>query len=429
MTASLDLSVLRLLKDRKRYERYAKSIPAGTLAAETKALIGRIGEFFAATDAATATFDEFWPFLRSRYPNWKPKDEAHWHALIQPIDKDNPAGLDESIIGNLLTADLGSNALALIEKWTTGGEVDLATALAALVEQHEGALNRKVKSPRVELSYEEMIEEETTDHGLHWRLECLNQSMRPLRAGDFGVIAARPDRGKTSFIADQITFMAPQLLALHDGDFRPIIWLNNEGPGRRIEARVRQAAAGVTMSEQAELGAEDMRKAVAEALGHPDMVQVYDIHGYQTYEVADLLRKTRPGLVVFDMIDNIHFAGSTLNGGERTDQLLEAMYQWARDQCVKFDFVGLATSQISDAGEQMQYPQQNMLKDSRTGKQGACDFIITLGEQTAYPNTRFIGCTKNKIVRQGGKYSPNQQVFFDRDRSRFLMPIEVTDDE
>lgn len=424
MTHSLDLSVLRLLKDRKRYERYAKSIPAGTLTAETKALIKRFGEFFETTDAARVTFDEFWPFLRSRYPNWKPKDEEHWHALIKPIDKDNPVGLDDSIVSNLLTADLGTNALALIEKWSTGGEVDLSTALALLVEQHEGALNRKVKTPVVELSYEAMIEEETTDTGLHWRLECLNQSMRPLRAGDFGVIAARPDRGKTSFIADQITFMAPQLLALHD-DFRPILWLNNEGPGRRIVSRVRQAAAGVTMTEQAELGPEGMRKAVADALGHPDMVKVCDIHGYQTYEVADLLRKHRPGLVVFDMIDNIHFAGSTLNGGERTDQLLEAMYQWARDQCVKFDFIGLATSQISDAGEQMQYPTQNMLKDSRTGKQGACDFIITLGEQTQYPNTRFIGCTKNKIVRQGGKYSPQQQVHFDRDRSRFLMPIEV----
>lgn len=425
MTHSLDLAVLRLLRDRAKYERYEKSIPSGTLTPETKALIKRFGEFFSTTDAARITFDEFWPFLRSRYPNWKPKDEAHWHALLKPIDKDNPSGLDDNIIRNLLTADLSAQALALIEKWSVGGEVDLSVALQGLVEQHEQTLQRKVKTPEVTASFAEFLQEEQNDVGLHWRLGCLNQSMRPLRPGDFGIIAARPDRGKTSFIADQITHMAAQLRVLHPDEQRPVVWLNNEGPGSRILNRVRQAAVGLTISELVALGPAALEVQYHNAIGGEGMVRVFDIHGQQTYEVAELLRKYNPGVVVFDMIDNIHFAGNTLHGGERTDQLLEAMYQWARDQCVKFDFIGLATSQISDAGEQMQYPQQNMLKDSRTGKQGACDFIITLGEQTPFPSTRFIGCTKNKIVRQGGKYSPNEQVYFDRDRSRFNMPVEV----
>jgi hypothetical protein len=34
----------------------------------------------------------------------------------------------------------------------------------------------------------------------------------------------------------------------------------------------------------------------------------------------------QPALVVFDMIDNIRFGGEVANGGQRTDQLLEAMY-------------------------------------------------------------------------------------------------------
>lgn len=756
MTASLDLCTLRLLKTRARFERYRDAVPTGTLTPETTALIRKFGEFFEATDEPAITFDRFWPFLRSRYPQWTPKTEAHWHALIQPIDKDNPNGLDDAVIRNLLAADLGTQAVALIEKWTQGGELELGDSLRTLVDSHDQAVQRKVKTPRVEASWEAFVEEEQNQSGLSWRLECLNTSMRPLRPGDFGIIAARPDRGKcecpltpvlladgrtiplgdvrvgdvlagpfmhntvtsttrgrgqmfritypwgdsydvndvhvlslkrskaegqhrhgdvlnvpldeylrwpesrrqrykgwkaglslpevtlpippyllgawlgdghsgspgitsmdaaivqefsarygqptrvvpagrassyfwghsklapelqacgvyknkhvpdlflragdaqraellaglldtdghnhgcgfefsskldslkdavlylarslgihatasrafkratncqhagdwywrvrlgveaytlplrlprhrlrstrkpkrgglqfgftvtplgegdyagitltgdslymhgdftvthnTSFIADQITHMAPQLLELFPGERRPILWLNNEGPGNRIINRVRQAALGITISEIVELGPLAAAARYHELIGGEDMIQVFDIHGQQNYEVLELIRKYRPGLVVFDMIDNIHFHGSTLHGGERTDQLLEAMYQWARDQCVKFEFIGLATSQISDAGEQMQYPAQNMLKDSRTGKQGACDFIITLGEQATFPNTRFIGCTKNKIVRQGGKYSPQAQVFFDRDRSRFKMPIEVEEE-
>ena len=71
---TLDLSVLRLLKDRKKYERYANVIPAGTINKETAALVKRFGEFFKATNAERITHSEFWPFLRTRYPNWKESD-------------------------------------------------------------------------------------------------------------------------------------------------------------------------------------------------------------------------------------------------------------------------------------------------------------------------------------------------------------------
>ena len=42
-TPTLDLSVLRLLKDRKKYERYANMIPEGTVNKETAALLRHFG--------------------------------------------------------------------------------------------------------------------------------------------------------------------------------------------------------------------------------------------------------------------------------------------------------------------------------------------------------------------------------------------------
>jgi replicative DNA helicase len=169
---------------------------------------------------------------------------------------------------------------------------------------------------------------------------------------------------------------------------------------------------------------EAQRQYIEAIGGREDMIQVVDIHGFQSYEVEDLIRKKRPGLVVFDMIDNIQFAGQTTNGGERNDQILEAMYGWARMQAVIHDFVGLATSQISAEGEGEKYPRQTQLKDSRTGKQGACDFIVTGGVDNNQPNTRYIGMTKNKIKREGAKYSPNAAYYFDADRGRLVEPTE-----
>lgn len=126
---------------------------------------------------------------------------------------------------------------------------------------------------------------------------------------------------------------------------------------------------------------------------------------------------------MFDMLDNIKFGGATANNGQRTDQLLEAMYQWGRIIAVKHDCVVLATSQISADGENLAFPTLSMLKDSKTGKQGAADFILTIGYQSQQPNTRFLGLTKNKLAREGGPKTLNVQAIFDGGRGRYVDPV------
>ena len=420
---NLELATLRMVRTRERYERFANMIPEGTVNAETRSLLRTMGAYFEATEAQEIQHDEFWPFLRSRYPKWKEKDIAFWQTAVKPISSPNPPGLDEGIIENLLATKLGNVAVDLIEKWQKGDEVDLGATLRAAVEDFEDAVERKIKTPDVVFGWEDMVNEETHNIGFQWRLKCLASHLRALREGDFGIIAGRPDRGKTTTVASEVSYMAPQALTLYPNEFRPILWLNNEGPGNRILGRIRQSTLGMSAREIHEYGWNKAQQLYAEMLGgREDLIQVLDIHGFTNWEVEELVRKKRPSLVVYDMIDNIRFSGGTANNGERNDQVLEAMYQWARSLGVKYGFVGLATSQISGDGEGMRWPAQTMLKDSKTGKQGACDFIITTGYDPATPNTRWIGTTKNKLKLQGMPGSPDCAAFFDSDRGRLNMP-------
>lgn len=120
-------------------------------------------------------------------------------------------------------------------------------------------------------------------------------------------------------------------------------------------------------------------------------------------------------------MDNIKFGGELSNGGQRTDQVLEAQYQWARLLAVKYDCIVMATSQVSADGDGLQYPTLPMLKDSRTGKQGAADVIITIGKvnDPMLVNSRYIGTTKSKKVKTGTRASPNCEVLFQPDISRY----------
>ena len=89
-------------------------------------------------------------------------------------------------------------------------------------------------------------------------------------------------------------------------------------------------------------------------------------------------------------------------------------------QQTKHNSIGIATSQVSADGEGMLYPSQSMLKDSKTGKQGACDFIIILGKNAdvQYEGIRYIGIPKNKKRRAGVKSNPRAEVMFNPDICR-----------
>jgi replicative DNA helicase len=156
--------------------------------------------------------------------------------------------------------------------------------------------------------------------------------------------------------------------------------------------------------------------------GRGGALRVFDVHDWSTSEVEDVIRRYPAALIVFDMLANIRFGGQATNGGERTDQLLESMAQWARVRAVKYDCAVLATWQLSNDADGIPYPTLGQLKDSKTGVQGAADFILTLGasNDVVLENSRFLGTTKNKLRRAGQPASPRTEVTFDGSRGRYL---------
>ena len=122
---------------------------------------------------------------------------------------------------------------------------------------------------------------------------------------------------------------------------------------------------------------------------------------------------------MMDMIDNIKFPG--LRADARTDQVLEAKYQWARELSVKYDAPVIETSQVSTEGAGLQFPEMHMLKDSKTGKQGACDVILMIGRSNdpMLEYQRFLSVPKNKLKIEGS--APlRDEVLFNPDRGVYI---------
>lgn len=418
----IDLLLLRIMKHRHDYGMLKGLIVEDSLNKETAALLkdfGRYFELFPSHESIDLTT------FMTRFPAWHPgvtDERVREFARIMQNAMQEPDEDQRSVV----LAELSDNNVMvklanLIAQFQEGEIPDVLGSINNVIDGYK--LSRGIKQIKyIDTPIGELLQDELNDAGVKWRLHCLNESMRGLRGGDFGIIAGRPDKGKTSFIASEVTFMAPQL-----PPDRNVLWLNNEGPGKRIVPRNYQAALGLTMNEMKEYVRQDLLvDAYRKYMGRLDKVRVVDIHGLNNSQVEMIIEANNPGIIVYDMIDNIGGFGDAA----RNDLKLEYMYQWARERSVKYDAIGLATSQISSDGDGLRHPTLSMLKDSKTGKQGACDFQLMIGSvnDPNFSMSRWINLPKNKMRRADGKADPAAEVIFDALRSRYkdvpLNPVE-----
>lgn len=420
----LDVSILQALKVRSRYEKLAGHLDASGLEANTATLIRYFGKFFKANpDVAVIPHEAFMSWFKLANPKMSAEALAVWKKTLSTVLKnDIDPAVEAGLMEQLVTNATASRLTELLERYKNGDEVDITAELRVLNDEHQSQLLRKVRVPEVLDDVSDLLKMDENNVGLRWRTSAFSDNIRALQSGDLAILAARPDAGKTTWLSSELTFMAPQVDELYPGEHRHIIWLNNEGPGKRIKRRLYQSALGMKISELVALDRQGkMHDAYAKAMGgRKDLIRVFDIHDFWSHEVEEIIAKIPSALVVIDMIDNIKFSDLAVNGGQRTDQLLEAMYQRARIWGVKYDTSIIATSQASADAEGVAYPDQSMLKDSKTGKQGAADLIAFLGKSSSseLENSRFISAPKNKLRLENAMQKIIQrEVVFDGDRA------------
>lgn len=419
----LDLTIVRLLGLRENYDKYLKAVPVKALDDLTQVLLTDYGRYFKQfPNVERVEVEPFRSWFRTfGHPKLKPEQFDKYDVVIKRICDPVPEAVAAGFTARLVEADAAMTLTALLERYNEGEEVDLGPSLRSLVDEFDAKTEAFVNTPLVDDDIDQLMEDQADGKGLSWRLECLNRVIRPAIEGDFIIVAARPDVGKTTFLASELTHMAPQMEDLWPGEGREILWFNNEGKGSRIKVRAYQAALGLKYSEMQEKSkARTLRPEYAKVMGgSEDVLKIFDVHDFYNWQIEDIIKRHKPGIIVFDMLDNVKFGGMANNNGTRTDQLLEAMYQWARVIGVKYDCVVICTSQISGDADGERYPGLGQLKDSKTGKQGAADLIITIGFQNDNPEVRYMGTTKNKLQVEGGKKTLREGVNFCGDIARF----------
>jgi replicative DNA helicase len=292
-------------------------------------------------------------------------------------------------VGILKQIKRRQQALKLAEgamRFATGySDVDTVYQLAKFLEdEHEENLDEIVS---ITDDLETLVADAINTPGLRWRLNCLNRSLGSLRKGDFGFLFARPETGKTTFLASEVGHMLTQLA----DDSGPVIWFNNEEQGKKVMVRVYQGSFGVRREQ-----------LLANPAKYKNMFQdvvkgrfkLIDNASIDKTQVEKICKQLKPSLVIFDQIDKIKgFAA------DREDLRLGAIYIWARELAKTYCPV-IGVCQADGSAENQKWLTMENVANAKTSKQAEADWILGIGKIHAEgsENSRYLNISKNKQV-------------------------------
>ena len=219
--------------------------------------------------------------------------------------------------------------------------------------------------------------------GLRWRLNTLNRMAGSIRKGDLVIVFARPETGKTTFLADQVSY------ALTQTD-KPVLWFNNEEQGAKVALRVIQSYFSVKIKDLEE-HRDEFERRFQEEVGN--RFKLVDNAILTKREVEAVCRDVEPGLIVVDQLDKLRgFAD------DRNDLVLKAIYGWARELAKQFaPLIGVC--QAGATAENKKWLDMSDMDNSKTGKAGEADLILGIGkvDEPGYENVRYLKLCKNKL--------------------------------
>lgn len=336
-------------------------------------------------DKSSVNVDEVRVYLQSKYPS---RDMTYLvdvanSAMNQKIGKEVTLKLIESAIEYQMASKLMATCAAVISRQKTGV---LLAETDSVTQEYSDLLtgaDRPDQLQDCDMTFEDAIRFRATDSGIRWPLSILNNCIGGVDPS-LGLIIARPDTGKTSFIMNCLAFFASQI----KGTGRQLLYCGNEEGIIGLKARCGVSLLGVT-TEWAEENPREFGIRVSKRGG--DCIR---FHGgvRSTRDVETLLKRYEPLVTVLDQLPKFILPGNNDEGPKG----IANVYGWFRDKAKDYNTMMMGVSQAGASAKQ--YPNMDDINGSKTDVPGELDWGIGIGmvDDAGLELARFFNIFKNK---------------------------------
>lgn len=317
-------------------------------------------------------------------------EKAAFEDLVASVDEASPMSHDiaQEVITGLWKRELGRNIASLGIDLSEGREEAVAKLKTLLDRTNEDFRPDDFGDATTD-DLEELLAEASDDNRYKFNISTLSNHVYGIGPGEFGIIFARPETGKSTFGVS---------IAAGPGGFceqgARVLYLGNEEKTIRTKLRAYQAYTGMTVSEIRENPVVARRKysEIKDNLIMKD-TQEWDLDKIEAY-----IAYHKPDVVIIDQADKVMISGAYDAGHER----LRELYRRLRETAKRYDCAVLGVSQASADAEGRTRLTFAMMEGSKTGKAAEADLIIGIGKHSSDGDdepdmSRFITVSKNKL--------------------------------
>ena len=226
-----------------------------------------------------------------------------------------------------------------------------------------------------------------------FNLSELRDRVNGIGDGNFLIVFARPESGKTAF---WVNMVAGQGGFASQG--AKVCALINEEPAIRTQMRLVNAHTGMSFAEIKV----NPTKAGESWANIKDNMRILDTVDWSLDKIDSYVAKEKPNVLIIDQLDKVHVTGTFA----RTDEKLRAIYTGAREIAKRRSCALIGISQASaDASGRLDLTF-DMMENSKTGKAAEADVIIGVGFSNNLEvdqDLRSVAVSKNKITGYHGK--------------------------
>lgn len=442
------MNLLKVLRNRKDFASSIGSLAVDSYDSYTRYMLKWYAAYFKAYPVVNEiVMGDLLSLIKLKTPSMTPEQATVIERICVNVSKPISDEVRAVTLSGLAEREFSKRIETLIAAYNDEQEIDILHEIKMLVtranERDVGADN----PTWCDTDIDELLRlnADTSGYMFDFLPITFSSQLKGLREADNICVAADTDKGKTGFmcrIAASFAKQRPQIYQAylnmindpawvepqgfrHMVEFRPVLYLVNEGTAEQVTPRIYQTVLETTQEALSELSAKGgglVQEAYAKALhGRADAIRVKNIHGWSLSDVLKEIEKHNAFLVITDMTGRIGY------GGSKSDiDKVEAVWNDLRaaSSPEMLDFIHVGSAQLSAEGKNMLQPPLSALQNSKTGIQTTLDLALWIGSvpdpiDDIDRSVRSLTTPKNKRARSGSKSFNYIELQYDGEHNRY----------
>ena len=393
-TGNLRLYILRTLLTRDKYDKLKSEIEESIFQNGARELYKTIGYIYRDNPNITEiNFSDLrLAYFNTYYPNTSFASQKNIHELIDNIENQEPPSDD--VVSTALRsmyrikkADELARICLDISNNPSSSSLKQVEKFMANVDEEQ----TQQESEAVTKDVDEIVAALQEQGEFKFNLPSLQRATNGIGRGNFMIIFARPETGKTAFWISLVA--SPQGFAWQQ---KKVSIFANEEPAIRTQMRLLNASTGLQRGNILN-GSRDIAKnrwaSISPYIENFDCVDktINDLDEYCSTNEVDIL--------IIDQLDKINVEGKY----NATHEKLREVYRQARELAKRHNILVIGMSQASAEAQGRSRVTFSVMENSKTGKSAEADVILGLGKEDEIENylddcVRFVTLSKNKLT-------------------------------